>query len=212
MLPLRQSCLYFGTFNPIHWGHLMIAQSALRQFGEAFGFERVIFIPAGNPPHRSDESDMLDAALRLKMVQLAVGDNPRFQASDLELTLPGKSYTVETLRFLWGNQQIVSPTPLIIGSDALAGLASWHEPEALIASAHFLQAPRPGVDFVTSVQIQGKTVPLNTSAIEMPPLGISSSWVRTALKTHGPDAVRYALPEPVRAFIRQNTLYACKQL
>jgi nicotinate-nucleotide adenylyltransferase len=199
-------CFYFGTFNPIHTGHLMIAQAALSQFG----FERITFMPAGNPPHRHHENDLLEADLRLTMVRLATAQNPAFAVSDFERNLPRKSYTVQTLLLMEQANLISLPVPFIIGSDALSNLAEWHQPAALIDRVHFLQAPRPGHDWVTHVFIDGQKRPLNTSRIEMPPLGISATHIRHMLGQSPPatESLRYYLPEPVRQFIRWNRLYA----
>ncbi len=204
------SGLYFGTFNPVHTGHLMIAQAALRQFSSNLRLERITFIPAGNPPHRHHEADLLDARHRFNMVQRAMADNPAFQVCDIELKRDGKSYTIDTLRRLIEQGLVQTPVPLIIGSDALANLASWREPEALIEAACFLQAPRPGVPGVESIELNGRTVRLNTRFILMPMLSISSSWVREILKelpAQATDGLRYFLPEPVRRYIRDNGLY-----
>lgn len=208
MPDLPGHCFYFGTFNPIHAGHLMIAQSALCQFGDKLGFKRVVFVPAGNPPHRHHEDDLLDAALRLKMVQLATADNPAFMVSDFELRQPGKSYTVESLRQMKREGLITFPVPFMIGSDALANLATWHQPEMLIEMAHFLQAPRPSYDWVDSLLLHGVQIALNTSRIDMPALAISSTSIRRALNEGQPlESLRYFLPEAVRRFISWNSLY-----
>lgn len=201
-------CFYFGTFNPLHSGHLMIAQSALSQYGPGLGFERVTFVPAGNPPHRHHESDLLDAVLRLKMVELATASHPGFSVTDFELTLPGKTYTVETLRLMEQRGLIRFPVPFIIGSDALSKLHTWHQPEALVEMVHFLQAPRPDCDWVDSLQTDKGPIALNTSRIEMPVLGISSTAIREALgESKTSEGLRYYLPEPVRRFIDWNALY-----
>ena len=204
------TCLYFGTFNPIHTGHLMIAQAVLRQFsGSQTPITSVTFIPAGNPPHRHHENDLLSADHRFRMVQLATAANPVFQVSEVEIERNERSYTVETLRRLIEQGQIQAPVPMIIGSDALAGLASWREPEALIELACFFQAPRPGIDWVDSIELNGRAVQLNTRRIEMPELALSSSWIRENLRTT-PDAIaglRYFLAEPVRRYIQDNRLY-----
>ncbi|WP_303674099.1 nicotinate-nucleotide adenylyltransferase [Vampirovibrio chlorellavorus] len=202
-------CFYFGTFNPIHNGHLMVAQSALSQFGQRLGFERVVFVPAGNPPHRYQEPDLLEATLRLEMVRRATADNAAFAVSDVEIGRPGKSYTVDTLQALTQQYALPQPVPLIIGADALAQLATWRQPQRLVEMVHFLQAPRPGFDLVRQINLNGELAPLGTSPIDMPPLGISSSWIRQTLATSptGAEGLRYYLPAPVLQFIRWNGLY-----
>jgi nicotinate-nucleotide adenylyltransferase len=203
------TCLYFGTFNPIHTGHLMVAQAVLQQFWASKKITSVTFIPAGDPPHRHQENDLLDARRRLKMVELATAANPAFLVSDIELQRTERSYTIATLRQLIEKGQICPPVPMIIGADALAGLASWREPLALIESVHFLQAPRPGYPDITSIEIEGQPVALSTSRIDMPTLSLSSSRIRNVLaqNPHSTHLLRYFLPEPVRQYIAANHLY-----
>jgi nicotinate-nucleotide adenylyltransferase len=203
------TCLYFGTFNPIHTGHLMIAQSVLRQFAESLGLNGITFIPAGDPPHRYHEDDLLDARRRFKMVELATASNPAFIVSDIELQRAGRSFTIDTVQHWIQVHDLTAPIPMIIGADALAGLASWHQPEVLIEAVHFLQAPRPGYDWVDSIQIQDRKLPLSTSHIDMPALSLSSSWIRSQCKRQSTslEALRYFLPEPVRQYIQTNRLY-----
>jgi nicotinate-nucleotide adenylyltransferase len=211
-----QTCLYFGTFNPIHAGHLMIAQNALQQFGRELGFTTISFIPAGNPPHRATEEDLLDARRRYRMVRLATKDNPAFQVWDVEVVRQGLSYTVDTVRHLLEQGLVQAPVPLIIGADALQGLASWHQPVQLADQVLFLQAPRPDSTMVQAIQCGSETIALNTRAIDMPSLAISSSWVRQMVRKiyqesadagAGIGSLRYYLPEPVRLFIQANRLY-----
>ena len=202
-----QSCLYFGTFNPIHNGHLMIAQAALNSLGAKLGFQAETFIPSASPPHRNHETDLLDARLRFRLVELATQDNPHFWVSDVEQAAATPNYTVKTLRHLAETGAIALPVPMIIGSDALLGLASWHQPEALIEMVHFLQAPRPEYNWVRSLEIRGHSVPLNTGRIEMPALSLSSTWVRKCLQEGNTQALRYFLPDRVRQFIQNNRLY-----
>lgn len=206
------TCLYFGTFNPIHSGHLMIAQAALGQYGPVLGFKTVSFIPAGQPPHRHHESDLLDARRRLKMVQLATADHPYFRVLDVEVSRPGQSFTIDTLNHLIHQGIVTEPAPFIIGADALRGLTTWHQAKTLVEKAHFLQAPRPDCEPVSAVSFEGAEhdlLPLSTSMIDMPMLAISSTWIRQALKESRAhqEALRYFLPEPVRRFIEDNELY-----
>lgn len=196
----------------------MIAQSALSQFADRLGFRTVVFIPAGcHPPHRHHEPDLLDALRRLRMVSLATADHPAFRVDDIEQRHSGPGYTVDILRRLRDAGKIRFPVPLIIGSDALASLSAWREPEALIEMACFLQAPRPGCGPIHHITlppetsgVERRTLPLNTALIDMPSLTLSSSWVRRQLKA-GKGSVsrlRYFLPEPVRCYIRDNQLYS----
>jgi nicotinate-nucleotide adenylyltransferase len=221
---LNSVCLYFGTFNPVHTGHLMIAQAALNQFSLALGVRSVVFIPAANPPHRLNEPDLLDACDRLKLLELATADHPGFEVNDIELQRTGPSYTVDTVRALAAQNKIQLPVPIIIGSDALAQLASWHEPESLADMACFLQIPRPGYAAIKQIEIPVtekaaqpgvmptmQTLSLNTHSIEMPTLSLSASWLRKQLKHHTPEtkySLRYFLPDPVWQYIQTHNLYS----
>lgn len=203
----KRFCLYFGTFNPIHSGHLMIAQAVLNQAG--LGLDGIYFIPSGISPHRSQESDLAEAGHRLKMVKLATASNPAFWVLEDEIHKESPSYTAETVEALLAEGLVEAPVPIIIGSDALSGLSTWHRFEDLVKLAYFLQMPRPGTDFITEIQTAEGKLPLNTQAIDMPMLSLSSSWIRSLIRqTKGNCAgLRYFLPEPVRQYIQNNHLY-----
>ncbi|MDX2085544.1 MAG: nicotinate (nicotinamide) nucleotide adenylyltransferase [Candidatus Melainabacteria bacterium] len=195
----------FGTFNPIHYGHLLMAQCALEQFALA----RVIFVPAGRPPHRPAAS-LAEAKHRLAMVQLAVAANPRFEVCSWELQQPEPSYTIETLRHLWRDlsplQAETEPrTRIIIGSDALAGLHTWREPDVLAATVEWLQMKRPEYAWVDSFLQNGQRFPLHTQPLHAPLVGISATEIRHRL-TQG-QSVRYWLPDAVANYIAWNQLY-----
>ena len=131
--------LFGGTFNPIHVGHLRAAEEA----AEALGLDRVLFIPAADPPLKRDGSQVIAPAKeRLDWVREAIADNPRFEVSALELEREGPSYTVDTLRIL---REQLAPAELvfIVGQDAFAELPSWREPETLSTLAHFAVVTRP---------------------------------------------------------------------
>lgn len=207
-----KSCLYFGTFNPIHSGHLMIAQAVLNQFSPEI--QRIVFIPAGLSPHRNQEEDLADAQHRLNMVQRAIASNPAFTACDYEIQKPTMSYTVETVEALIQQHKVQAPVPMIIGSDALTHLNSWHRASDLAKQVCFLQMQRPGTPFISEIQLGGQTVKLNTQAIEMPMLSLSSSWIREQVRRAQGDCpdrnyqrLRTFLPEPVRQYIQDNGLY-----
>lgn len=200
-------CLYFGTFNPIHNGHLMIAQAVLNQ--QSLGVDRIFFIPAGSPPHRNHESDLASPAHRLQMVQLATASNPAFRVLEDEIKRPGNSYTIDTVESFLSQGLITAPVPMIIGSDALAGLGVWHRADDLAKLIRFLQMPRPGSPFIQEVELTSGFTKLNTQPIEMPLTSLSSSWIRAFIRrNHGASAsLRYFVPEPVRNYIQENHLY-----
>jgi nicotinate-nucleotide adenylyltransferase len=219
-----QRCFYFGTFNPVHTGHLMIAQTAIAEYGALFGFEHVTFVPTGFPPHRTKDADMASAVHRVAMVQRAIQTNPCMTLSTIELpdvsdksdnTHPQCHYTYQTLCKLYDTGKLNWPALLILGSDAMASLQTWYAIEQLVENVHFLQAPRPGTPVVQSVLLSGKAHPLKMDCIHMPPLGISSTWIRSTLAKSQTsptnrsrlDGVRYYLPDSVLDYISEHQLY-----
>ena len=128
-----------GSFNPIHLGHLVLAETAR----EALGLERVIFIPAKLPPHKRAAA-LADGADRLAMVRLAVAGNPALAASDIELRRPGVSYSVDTVRAL--RQKLGAGTEIyfLIGMDTVAELTAWREVARLARLCKFVPLSRPG--------------------------------------------------------------------
>ena len=200
------ACVFFGTFNPVHTGHLVMAQSVLNQFPE---IGEIRFIPAASPPHRADEADMAPARHRLKMVRLATASNPGFKVSDIESRRAGPSYTADTLFELREIYGWSARIPMIIGSDALAKLPTWHQPREIIEQVRFLQAPRPETPFVTELVLDGMPWPLASERIEMPTLAISASDIRRRASdpVTSAEGLRYLVSEPVRQYITSNRLY-----
>ncbi len=183
-----------GSFNPVHLGHLILAQEAKA----ALGLEKVLFIPCALPPHKSQE-DLLDAAHRLKMVALAIEGDPSFEACDIEIRRGGVSYSVETLRAL--HQQMPSASfYFLIGSDALAGLSAWREIETLFRLCHFAVAERPKFPL--------GPLPPGLLRFPMPEVAIASQEIRQRLREN--RSVRYLVPEAVRDYLERNHLYRWK--
>lgn len=128
-----------GSFNPIHYGHLLLADDVLEQAG----LDRVLFVPAAAPPHKP-ASLLAPAADRFAMVQLAIAGHPRFAVSDLELRRTGPSYTVDTLEALAATGDRLF---LVIGSETFLDLLSWREPRRVARLARLLVIPRSGSAF-----------------------------------------------------------------
>lgn len=205
-----------GTFDPVHLGHLRLAEEAR----EALGLAGVRWIPAGVPPHR--EVPREDAAHRLAMVRLAVADNPAFSVDDAEVRAESPSYTVTTLLRL---RQMLPRRPLVLllGADAFLGLPGWHRWRELLDLAHLGVATRPGVDGASTADWPPELVhacagrlTTNVACLQeapagaivgfaMTPLAISASLLRERLAA--PASVRYLLPEAVREYIQRHSLY-----
>ncbi|TGE39804.1 nicotinate-nucleotide adenylyltransferase [Desulfosporosinus fructosivorans] len=191
-----------GTFDPIHFGHLVAAEMARSMFN----LSKVLFIPSGTPPHK-DRSDITDAGFRFEMIERAIQDNPAFGISALELERKGLSYTVDTLRALRG----IYPEHelyFITGSDVLREIFSWREVEEILKMTEFIGAARPGFDasdFLLQIQHKHPETQGRIHYLEVPALAISSTDIRSRVKQGYP--IRYLLPEPVRLFIQQHGLY-----
>ena len=191
-----------GTFDPIHYGHLVTAEGARY----SFGLDRVIFVPSGRPPHKPGHivSDPLD---RYKMTCLAVATNPFFCASAIEVERPGPSFTIDTVRAimkLYPGAEIY----FITGADALLEIFKWKDFDILLTICNFVAATRPGYRLF---ELREKTAALpsglkqNISYMEVPALAISSTDIRQ--RVHDGRPVKYLLPESVEDYIIKNKLY-----
>ena len=180
-----------GTFNPVHNGHLVMAQTAL----EKLKLDKVIFVPSFLPPHKTARH-VLGPRDRYQMVRLAIKGNPRFTVSDFEIKRPGKSYSIDTVKYL--REQFSCETKLffIIGGDSLRALPMWKDIDDLLLLTRFVVVNRPG--FLEKSEIKVKS-------INMPGLDISSSYLRKRLASK--RSIRYLVPEAVLRFIETNQFY-----
>lgn len=206
-----------GTFNPVHYGHLRVAEEAR----EGLGLDKVVFIPTAIPPHKTEES-LTPASVRLEMVRLAIADNPGFDVSDMEIKRGGRSYTVDTLRELKKGGPADLKISLIIGNDSFNDITTWCEYQELFKLASFIVVPRPGY----AAKKPGEVLPVelarkfwydsstdsylnsygNTlSYMATTLIDISSSDIRRRVKEG--SSVRYLLPETVIEYIMSRSLY-----
>lgn len=191
-----------GTFDPLHYGHLVAAEMARNEFK----LEKVIFIPTGSPPHKEGR-EITDSELRFQMVELATGDNPHFEVSRLEIERRGHSYTVDTLREL---HKLHPEYELyfITGSDAFREIFTWKDAESILELCHFIGASRPGFDaedFLQELQAVHPELFERMHLLEVPALAISSTDIRSRVKKG--QSIRYLLPELVRLYIKIEALY-----
>jgi nicotinate-nucleotide adenylyltransferase len=184
-----------GTFDPIHVGHLVLAEQARQQQG----LDRVLFMPACIPPHKTELS-ITDPKHRLEMVRIAIGGHPHFSVSTVELDRPGLSYTIDTLQSL---HQAHRDTELclIVGADTVADVPHWRQPADVVRLASFAAAGRPGY----SLAIPSSLPQMQLSLIEMPLLEISSSDLRRRVQEG--RSIRYLVPAGVEAYIQAKKLY-----
>lgn len=197
--PLQRLGLMGGTFDPIHYGHLALAEGARLRFG----LERVLFIPAGRPPHKRDQHPN-EAQHRAAMVELAIADNPAFALSRAELERQGYSYSIDTVRQL---QQAYGPETqifFITGADAILELDTWYQAEQLVQCCTFVAGTRPGFDLAGLDKLPAEWRQ-QIHCFSLPALAISASELRR--RAAAGESLRYLLPDQVLAYIRRHGLY-----
>lgn len=192
-----------GTFDPIHHGHLIMAQ----EIGEKLELDRVVFIPVGHPPHKPGSS-VTDAFHRFNMVREAVGSNPLFEVSGIEVERPGYTYTVDTLEELKGRYRSDSEFYFIIGADTISQLVTWKRYRKVFAMCRFAAVMRHGFDrkkILGEVQCLEDSFSARIELIDAPLIEISSTDIRERVKKG--RSIKYLVPERVEEYIRENSLY-----
>ena len=180
-----------GTFNPIHLGHLILAEEVCQKIG----LRKVIFIPTNLPPHKNN-GDIIPANHRLKMLRLAVKGNPLFCVSDIEIRKGGRSYTIDTIKEfsrIYPNDQFY----FIIGSDLIKYLNEWKDLKEIIAVVKFIVATRPGFPL--------KDLPDYMTTIDIRAVDISAFEIRECIKQN--YSFRYLVTGAVRDYIIRKGLY-----
>ena len=214
--------MFGGSFNPVHFGHLLVADD----IAETLALDRILFVPAASPPHKP-AAELAPARHRFEMARLAIAEHPRFEVSDLELQRQGPSYTVDTLEALRGRGDL----HLIIGSETFLDLLSWREPRRVAALARLVVVPRSRIAFdaespaaqkvlselgLGAFTISGgpemapalpqsadnRKTPLLVPAASLP---ISGSDLRRRAREG--RSLAYRMPAAVAAYIREHGLY-----
>lgn len=185
--------LYFGSFNPIHIGHLAIA-NYMTEFSD---LEQLWFVVSPQNPLKEKKSLLKDYH-RLELVRLAVEDDDRFRASDIEFRLPTPSYTIDTLAYL-EEKYPENEFQLVMGADGLSTFSKWKHADLIVEKYHRLIYPRPGID-MNAVSL----VP-NATIVEAPLMDISSSLIRNAIR-EGKD-VRHLMPAIAYLYMREMHFY-----
>ena len=205
-----------GTFDPVHYGHLRLAEEA----HDALGLERILWLPASRPPHR--ETPAVSSGHRLELVRLAIAGNPAFALDDAEARSASQSYTVDSLTRLRGVHGAKKPLLLLLGADAFAGLCGWHRWRELFALAHLAVATRPGYALDPGSlpppladelrkRLRTDAGDLERSSagsivsFAITALDISATRIREMLASGG--SVRYLLPDSVLDYIAEHRLY-----
>jgi nicotinate-nucleotide adenylyltransferase len=191
-----------GTFDPVHLGHLALAEEARRQLNMA----EVIFVPAGHPYFKAAAS-ISPAGHRLKMLELALADKPHFRISRIEIDRPGPSYAIDTVS---GMKKEAGPDDelfFILGWDSLMSLPYWQDPKMLISMCRLVAAPRPGFPRPDINALEGLLPGIAQRAVVMdkPVMDISSTDIRQRVKNGLP--IDHLVPETVAKYIREKGLY-----
>ena len=190
-------CLFGGTFDPPHIGHLIIAESILSDLD----IDKIIFIPSSIPPHKPLHS-YSSASSRVEMLQISIKGTPAFQISDIELNRPGASYSIDTIKQI-KSQMSLSKEELyfVIGSDSLVEFQTWKNPHEILSLAQVIIAPRPSFtkdmvkpEFLEQVQF-----------LDTPQIDISSSMIRERVREK--KSIRYYVIPEVLEFIQEKRLY-----
>jgi nicotinate-nucleotide adenylyltransferase len=190
-----------GTFDPIHVGHLIMAEGAR----DVLDLQRVVFVPAGQPPHKRSRR-ISPAVHRLAMARLAIAGNACFTTSRVDIDREGPSYTVDTIRLLqeaWGPDVRVY---FLIGGDSLAELPTWHQPERLIEICQVVAVPRPGSEpdlDALNDKIHGASE--RVQILHLPLVDLSATEIRDRVMDG--RSIRYLVPDTVEQYIYRHRLY-----
>jgi nicotinate-nucleotide adenylyltransferase len=187
-----------GTFDPIHYGHLVAAEQARVRFD----LDHVTFVPCGQPPHKKDYQ-VTSAEQRYAMALIATCTNSRFDTSRVEVEREGPSYSVDTLR-QFRARDAQAQLFFITGADAVRELLTWREPQEVTALCRLIAVTRPGYD-LRELERQIGALARSVSAIEAPGVNVSSTEIRSRVARG--ESIRYLTPEAVEAYIAKHGLY-----
>jgi len=189
-----------GTFDPVHYGHLVTAEEALVQFR----LDSVLFVPTGLP-WMKEHGVVSPAEDRYLMTVIATASNPKFLVSRMEVDRDGPTYTVDTLRGLKELYGADTDLFFITGADAIVEILAWKRPEELFDLAHFIAATRPGYDDLDGPGADAVASRPEITVMKIPALAISSTDIRARVAAGRP--IRYLVPEGVKSYVEKAGLY-----
>ncbi len=198
---MRRIGIMGGTFDPVHYGHLVTAEEAYHRFR----LDRVVFVPSGHPPHKMDKV-ITSAAHRYMMTVLATMSNSHFEVSSMEIDRPGPSYAVDTVAAFRQKYTGDAALYFITGADAILEMLGWKDSTTLLRLCEFAAATRPGYSIADSriAEVFGEHAP-RVHFFEVPALAISSTDIRGRVRDGRP--VRYLLPDIVISYMERAGLY-----
>lgn len=206
---MKSIAIFGGTFNPIHFGHLAIAEGIRTKYN----LDKVIFVPTHFPPHKSVD-DLVSAQQRAVMAYLATVSNPCFDVSTFEVDRGGKSFSIDTVRHfsaLYGEKTQIY---FLVGADMLGEIGKWKNIGDLMKLCRFIAVSRPGYDvqkIFNQNYLSSENFDIASSLVEnilieeMPMLEISASEIRKRIREW--KSIKYLVPEPVEQFIHNQKLY-----
>lgn len=200
---LKRLGVYGGTFDPIHMGHLIVAEMARYECG----LHKVLFIPAKIPPHK-DDAYITPPDYRFEMVSLAIESNPAFEISDMELKRKGISYTIDTLKILKEQYSNKNEIWMIIGADSFMEIEGWKDFGEITKICNFAVYSRPNftMDVLRAkAETMIKVSNVNIRFIKAPMIDISSTEIRTRLNQG--KSIRYMVPDSVEKYIMDKELF-----
>ncbi|BDI31738.1 putative nicotinate-nucleotide adenylyltransferase [Capsulimonas corticalis] len=189
-----------GTFDPIHFGHLLMAEEAR----QAFALDEVVFVPNGRPAHKkaylvSSPED------RYAMTRLATESNPQFTCSRIEIDRPGPSYAIDTIRAFREQYTHLDALYFITGADAILQILTWREYDKLVEACQFIAVTRPGFSLERLSELADKNFLDHVSFLPIPGLDISSTDIR--VRIHQRRSIRYLCPDSIVDYIEDSGLY-----
>jgi len=191
-----------GTFDPVHNGHLIVAEEVKTRLNLA----EIIFVPAGQPWLKADKP-ISPAEHRLQMLRLAIADKPYFKLSSIEIERTGPSFTVDTIAELRGQLGSEDELFFIFGWDSLAELPQWREPSRLIKMCYLVAVPRPGYPRpkLKALEVIIRGLSQRVMLMKEPEIDISASAIRERVARG--LSIRHLVPEPVNRYIKEHGLY-----
>ncbi len=193
-----------GTFNPIHYGHLILAENSYNQFK----LNKVLFMPVGIPPHKENHG-IVSALDRMNMINLAISDNSHFEVSDFEVKREGTTYTARTLELLVKENQNYEYY-FIVGADSLFYMDKWLEPETIFRLSKIIVANRNhSLDSLIDSKMLSLKNEFNAEIFKLdtPCIDISSNEIRNRVKN---NTIKYLVPDSVKEYIYEKKLYMNK--